>query len=417
MVSGAQTIVKPAKMAKNCTACRSSKVRCALDDESGKCSRCVRLGLECIFVQSKRGQGCVKRDQARLGPVVRALLRATVGGDDPDGAAIQAELEKTKGADEEEFCWRGSECQRSMVQSISNSDGQLALLKHWLLIGVRSGSCGLLGNVLLLAHSCGVCLDDMNLTIARPLPPVAPVELPPFILEWHESASRLCCVRSQVRGAISWRPNATFIREVGDVASLRAQLSAAQPDQLALEVDDLICGAEMFLAASIHPDDRKALARLNGMLWSTLAPSDARQPATGGVRVAEATAPVAVRCLVRRDAGAAAYQPCTLSGRTVVTADSHAVHSVFSIVPLSAAADAPFPALVAQPVDPPVHSLPVGLAQWPVGDATAQLIATAQAIAESVDGHDLLAELGLDLAPDDAVSMIVAAANGHGRNY
>ena len=233
------------KMAKNCKACRISKVKCQVTSSSTCCARCERLGLECIFMESKRGQSCIKRDRARLGPAARALLRATAPDEEEgDGGMIEGELARTRDADAESFCWNGSECQRKMVQSISNGDGQLALLKHWLLIGVRSGNCGVLGNILLLAHACNVALDQIILVVNRPLPPApSEPELPSFIREWIDDANRVCCVRSQVYGAISWRPNAAFVREVGNEAALRDMLCNAHPD-VSGSVDYLVCTAE-----------------------------------------------------------------------------------------------------------------------------------------------------------------------------
>ena len=418
------------KMAKNCTACRASKVKCQLDSSSA-CTRCERLGLQCIFVESKRGQSCTKRDQARLGPVVRALLRATATADGANNG-MQDELDRTHAADEDSFCWNGNDCQRKMVQSISNADGQLALLKHWLLIGVRSGSCGLLGNILLLAHSCSIPLDAIDLTIARPLPPVPPadLELPHYIRTWLDDARRLCCVRSQVQGVVSWRPNHTFVHEVGDESTLRGALQAAVPG-LNESVDFLICTAEMFLAVPIHAEDRPALARLNGLLWSNLAPS------ADGARVAEAVVPVLVRCQLRTPdqenrAAAAEYTICTLSGRTVVYPDTHAVHSAFSLVPfsllpistappdtqvplsnISPDAQGPRGLPVGLPANLPVGlpaNPPVGLPQWPVGEVHTEMIAAAQAMEEGAGGYDLLADLGLDFDPRD-VDMLIRGGN------
>ena len=53
--------------------------------------------------------------------------------------------------------------------------------------------------------------------------------MPPFISEWLDSSESLCCARTQHEGMISWQPNATFVREVGDEATLTAMLEASQP--------------------------------------------------------------------------------------------------------------------------------------------------------------------------------------------
>ena len=53
--------------------------------------------------------------------------------------------------------------------------------------------------------------------------------MPPFISEWLDSWESLCCARTQHEGMVSWQPNATFVREVGDEATLTAMLEASQP--------------------------------------------------------------------------------------------------------------------------------------------------------------------------------------------
>ena len=94
----------------------------------------------------------------------------------------------------------------------------------------RGASAGLLGNVLLLAHACGVTMDDFALPVARPLQPPSPaLQLPPFISEWLESPESLCRVRTQHEGVVSWQPNATFVREVGDETMLSAMLETSLP--------------------------------------------------------------------------------------------------------------------------------------------------------------------------------------------
>ena len=221
---------QPPKISKSCTACRLSKTKCVprLDGpRDGSCERCSRLGLSCIFEPSKRGRQCVSRDKARLGPAVRALLQATAQSDDT--AEVAAEMERTKATDDEVLCWCGDKCQRTTVLDIESNDGRLALLRHWLLIGVRSGNCGLLGNILLVAHASGITLDDFALPVARPLQPAPALSLPAFITEWLDSPESLCCARTQMDGVVSWLPNATFVREVGDEAMLSAQLEASYP--------------------------------------------------------------------------------------------------------------------------------------------------------------------------------------------
>jgi hypothetical protein len=68
-------IAKPHVPRKSCVGCRWSKVKCIAEDCDSACKRCARLGLNCLFEESKRGQANKKRDIARLGPAVSALLR------------------------------------------------------------------------------------------------------------------------------------------------------------------------------------------------------------------------------------------------------------------------------------------------------------------------------------------------------
>jgi len=288
------------------------------------------------------------------------------------------------------------------VMSISSHPGRMALLQHWLWIGVRSGNCGLLGNVLLLAHKCSVSLSDMNLIIARPLPAITPVVLPRYIDEWIDDPRRICCARSQVHGAVSWRPNAPFVAHVGDEKTLRAQLASAHPG-IEDQVDYLICTAEIFLATPLHEEDQKALARLNGLLWSKLEASTVGGSSAEGMRYAEVTAPIAVRCRL----GGVGYTVCTLSGRTAVAADSCAVHSVFSLTP-HFATEGPS----AASATPVAVALPVGLPSWPINElsaaASSAITANAGGDGAMMVGYDLLDDLGLELEPDDAIDMMQA---------
>ena len=204
-------------LTKSCVACRTSKVKCEPGGSeclaSGCCRRCARLGLHCIFEQSRRGQANRQRDVARLGPCVRALLRTTVVGPDND-ALMREHMQSTRSADDDVLQFSGSDCQRKMVERIWTREGQVALLRHWLLVGVRSGSCGLLGNVLILAHACAISLDTVSLQLdSRPQEPPPP---PPFVRDWMDQPHRFCCCRSQVQGTVSWQPNDAFVHAVGD---------------------------------------------------------------------------------------------------------------------------------------------------------------------------------------------------------
>ena len=391
-------IEKNLPLAKSCVACRTSKVKCepggSKVQASGCCQRCERLGLHCVFEQSRRGQSNKQRDVARLGPSVRALLRSAVVCGPDDGL-----LQSTRSVDDDVLQFSASAflpgCQQTMVNCIWTREGQIALLRHWLLVGVRSGNLNLLGNVLILAHSCSISLDTVSLQLEGRPQEVTP--LPPFLLEWMNQPHRLCCCRSQVQGTVSWQPNGAFVAAVGDEQAVRAQLEAAHAD-IAASVDYLICTAEIFLAAALHPDDQKALVGLNGRLWSTLAPA-ADGPA--GARSAEGVAATSVRALLGpANGGSRAYVLCTLSGRTYVHADSRAVFSVFSLVPGAPAADlrAVEGITAARPTEPSL--LP-------------QELPTATSAAVGADGYEpgqlgyeMLDELGLTLCPEDVAMLM-----------
>jgi hypothetical protein len=392
---------KPPSLTKSCVACRTSKVKCeASEEEGGLCRRCDRLGLHCIFEESKRGRPCRNRNVARLGPSVRALLRTTVplpsseAPAETGSAHLKSQMEETRGApDDCNLAWVGNQCQRKMVTAISAREGQIALLKHWLLIGVRSGSCGLLGNVLILAHSCNITLHDFSLQIDRSLPPSA-MPHPPYIQEWLDEPGRLCCARRQVEGAVSWLPNQGFISSIGDEATLRVRLEAQHVD-ISSQVDYLICTAEIFLAIALHQEDQSELAKLNGALWSSLA------PAPDGTHVGEATAPSWVRCLLQsRNGKESAYTPCLLSGRTVVHRDSRAVFSAFSLTPCPPSSDPPPspPGDVEERSGSSASSDPSGTPAWPMQELQNAMM--------TIDGeglsYDFLDDLGLQLEPSDA---------------
>lgn len=264
------------------------------------------------------------------------------------------------------------------------------MLSHFLGLALLTSSppsrTGLLGNVLVLAHSCGINLSDLYLKLDRTLPVPAASSLPPFILEWLHDANRLCCARRQIEGEVSWQPNAMFTRMIGDEAALLAKLKAQQSD-ITAQVDFQTCIAEMFLATPLHEDDQTMLPKLNGALWSSMVEGP------DGTRQAEATAPQTVRCMLQLDAGTPPeYVSCWLSGRTVVHADSREVNSAFSLTPIlppatsGAAADA---------VDSPMAPL-----AWPVSELE-------EAMLEEKDlTYEVLSALGLNLEPDDEANAL-----------
>ena len=187
-----------------------------------------------------------------------------------------------------------------------------------------SALAGVLGNILILAHTCNLPLDTFT-HIHRTLPAPAAPPTPPFIAEWQHDPLRICAMRCQVEGAVSWQPNALFEAMIGSEAELLTKLTAMAVD-VAANADFKVCTAEMFLAASLVAEDQVRLAQLNGLLWSslTLLPN--------GTRTAEATLSGPVRCVVR-NANGVETAACQLSGRSVVHPDSRLIFSVFSLTP------------------------------------------------------------------------------------
>jgi hypothetical protein len=311
------------RSASACVACRLSKVKCDLP-ETGVCSRCARLGLSCVVSTSRRGQPNVKRDVARLGPAVRAMLTQ---GSETTTLTPDMEMSLAAVPDDKSLCWSGSKCQRMVVESIDNDEGKLALLKHWLLIGMRSQNCGLLGNVLMLAHSYGFA--DLNLFQKQLTEPASPQWLlPPYLREWFDEPQRACNLRLQHEGGLRFEANQPFCHLVADPTTLEGQLLEEVPDLLS-KIDWQICKAEIFLASALHPDDRMNLMMLVATLWAqvAIAPVDA-----SGVRRTQAAAPSTVRCsVICTDATTREYVPCRLEGRCEMHRDSQLVGTIFSI--------------------------------------------------------------------------------------
>ena len=126
------TIEKSSRSA-TCLACRLSKLKCKPGEDGNKCMRCNRLGLECQFVASKRGTSNRKRDVARLGPAVRALLSTTPEyvAEPSDAQCMQVAMRNSFAMDRCTIHWHGNECQQRVVQGITTHEGRVALLKHW----------------------------------------------------------------------------------------------------------------------------------------------------------------------------------------------------------------------------------------------------------------------------------------------
>jgi len=296
-------------------ACRISKVKCERSPEAPSCARCSRLGLLCTSSGvKKRGAQNVKRDVARLGPAVRSLL-ASQASAPPSGPAgvLACSSYQFDGTPVE---WCGPRCPAMIMSQIEGQAGRLALLQHWICIALRSGSCAVLGNVLLLAHLGGLSLNQVQ-ALASDSSVVAPIETavptPAFIAEWQTLPTPVF-TRTQVNGKIEFLPNKTFEQAVGNLTELIKKLggptkpgapaasnelkptvvslavssterpASAAGDSYALTTQDngdpteSICASEVLLAQFIHPDDTMKFMQLNAALWSSLNGEDVRWP-------------------------------------------------------------------------------------------------------------------------------------------
>ena len=156
----------------------------------------------------------------------------------------------------------------------------------------------------------------------------------------------------------------------------------------------MVCTAELFLTLVLHPGDRLCMARLNAMLWSRVARSDA--PQMEGWRCAEASAPVMVRCKRRHEPVAGTtgtssdeYTLCSLHGRSAILPDSRAVCTVLSLTP---AAPAQMTA-----------SEPVGFEQWPVDEVYSALLNAAHDDSSDSVTYEMLGDIGLDFDGETAL--------------
>lgn len=249
---------RPGRGAMGCQACRLSKVKCVHSGNGTDCTRCLRLGLTCIWKLSNRGKANARRDVARLGPAVRALLK------DPGAESDRGRAQAPPG--ERALGQIGHECQWMILNRVSSRAGRIALIQHWLLISLFSGSCGLLGSVLKLASELGFQLRNFSMAIDGSILP-ASLQMPPFILEWLGAPGRMCCAHRQVEGSVEWIANPAFVASVGNEARLREKLEQEHP-ALVARSDYLTCAAELYLATPIHPDDRVQVVDINAALWS-----------------------------------------------------------------------------------------------------------------------------------------------------
>jgi hypothetical protein len=208
-----------------CLACRLSKVKCERQPSDAACARCNRLGLVCASSGvKKRGAQNVKRDVARLGPAVRSLLANGAGAEaSTPVSALTCASYMFDGMPVE---WCGPRCPAMLMSQIESATGRLALLQHWICIALRSGSCAILGNVLLLAHLGGLTLDKVQ-ALACDSSAVAPtgiVRTPDFVSEWQSLPSPVF-TRTQVNGKIEFLPNQRFEQAIGNLKEMTARLA------------------------------------------------------------------------------------------------------------------------------------------------------------------------------------------------
>eukprot|EP00962_Isochrysis_galbana_P005173 scaffold1414_cov102-Isochrysis_galbana.AAC.2 len=219
-----------------CLACRLSKVKCERHPGDVACTRCDRLGLVCTSSGvKKRGAQNVKRDVARLGPAVRSLLANGAGIEaSMPASALTCASYRFDGAPVE---WCGPRCPAMLMSQIESPIGRQALLQHWICIALRSGSCAILGNVLLLAHLGGLTLDKVQALAcdSSAVVPTESIHTPDFVSEWQLLPSPVF-TRTQVNGNIEFLPNQRFEQAIGNLKEMVARLAPA-PGALVTETE------------------------------------------------------------------------------------------------------------------------------------------------------------------------------------
>lgn len=219
-----------------CLACRLSKVKCERHPGDVACTRCDRLGLVCTSSGvKKRGAQNVKRDVARLGPAVRSLLANGAGVEaSTPASALTCASYRFDGAPVE---WCGPRCPAMLMSQIESPIGRQALLQHWICIALRSGSCAILGNVLLLAHLGGLTLDKVQALAcdSSAMAPTESIHTPDFVSEWQSLPSPVF-TRTQVNGKIEFLPNQRFEQAIGNLKEMVASLAPA-PGALITETE------------------------------------------------------------------------------------------------------------------------------------------------------------------------------------
>eukprot|EP00965_Chrysotila_dentata_P216010 6189121-Pleurochrysis_carterae.AAC.2 len=204
---------------------------------------------------------------------------------------------------------------------------------------------------MLLAHMCGLTLDDFVLGFDTRAPP-APVPLPPFIAEWQHSA-RICSTRQQTEGVVDFLMNDAFKDFIGTRESIENILATNSPDEFTSQPTYPVCAAEIFIAVLIHEEDRMKFMQLSAALWAlikesgsttnddfpALAPLSAANVAevAAGVLKAESVASEPIRF---RTDSTGEYVPCLMRGRMYVEENSKRVWTCMELVPIESAPEA-----------------------------------------------------------------------------
>ena len=170
-------------MNKVCRACRLSKVKCAGSVGGEACSRCARLGLDCVL-EARRDQNI-----ARLKPEVKALHKRGRSSDEQQQLVVAQPT--------------------PLVKAVLMRCAQTAWAR---------GDTEMMAQVLAHASRLGLPLAAFapNACAAGPSAPAN--EPPPYIRELLGGAggggAGLCIAYAQVRGDPFWLTSAAFDREV-----------------------------------------------------------------------------------------------------------------------------------------------------------------------------------------------------------
>lgn len=255
-----------------CYHCRVAKTKCDLAERAGcgKCARCERLNLNCFLVPLRRGrkkpiEGFPNPPSNAQGPKPRAAKPTNsaaaaqpAGGASPGGPPY---LAGTPVCDDNLFT---PECAHFIISSVNTHHGLLTLFWNWLQMALRSRNCGVMAEVMQLAYSYHLALDDFIVPMAMRLPLLEITEdlMPPGVRQWYDS-DQMCIVRAQMDGLIGFFPNKSFVEHIGTLESLemRVPISADRP------VSPL-CAAEVLCSFIVRASHRGRFLWILSSMWS-----------------------------------------------------------------------------------------------------------------------------------------------------